>query len=323
MGGLWTYIIRRLLFMIPVFLAVSIITFVMTNAVGNPIDLIRSQLKNVNAAQLAALQSFYHLDQPLYTRYFIWLGNFVTGNLGESPYYGNVAKAIVPWLGTTLELQLAALFLSLAIGIPVGVYSARHQYSKGDYAVTTAAIFGVSLATFWVGELFILVFSFYLGLLPPAGAYKPFPPYWWGNPILDGIAHLILPASVLTLVSIATIVRLIRANMLDVLRQDFVLAGRASGLTEWSVTYKHALKNAITPVITVVGLTFALILAGAPALETTFSWPGLGFRFVEAANDLDLLTIQGITMIITLIALAANLVTDLAYAYLDPRVRLS
>ncbi len=322
MAGLWVYVIRRILFMIPVFLAVSIVTFLITNAAGDPLSLIRLSFKNLSASQLAALRAFYNLDKPLYARYFLWLGNFVTGNLGYSPQFGNVNTAVFSWVATTLELQFSALGLSLAIGIPAGVYSAKHQYSKSDYGVTTAAIFGVSLPTFWLGELFIIVFSLYLGWLPSYGAYSIYPPYWWGSSTLDVIAHAILPVAVLTIVSVAVIARIVRANMLETLRQDYILAAKACGISDRSITYRHALRNAITPVVTIVGLTFALALAGAPALETTFSWPGLGFRFVQAANVLDLTTVQGITMLITVIALIANLGTDFFYAYLDPRVRL-
>lgn len=323
MGGLLNYVLRRVLFAIPVFLAVSIITFLITNAAGNPVDIVRIGIKSITPAQLAALRAFYHVDDPLYVRYFLWLSDFVHGNLGQSLYTGSVAGMIVPWIGTTLELQIPSLFLALLIGIPIGIYSAKRQYSKGDYAITSLAIFGISMPTFWIGIMAIIVFSYYLHWLPAFGAVSAYPPYWWGSPLLDVIAHLILPLSVLTLVSIATITRLIRANMLEVLRQDYILAARASGLKESTVTYKHALKNAITPIVTIVGLSFGVLLAGAPALETTFSWPGLGYRFVVAATGLDLPVVQAITMIITIMVLAANVITDLVYAYLDPRVRIS
>lgn len=323
MAGLWTYVIRRILFMIPVFFAVSILTFLITNAAGNPLEIIRITIRSLTPAQIEYLENFYHVNDPIYQRYFYWLWDFLHGNLGQSLYGGSVASSIIPWVGTTLELQIPSLLLSLLIGIPVGVYSAKHQYSKMDFLVTTTAIFGVSLPTFWLGIVLIIVFSLYLGWLPPTGAISPYPPYWWGSPILDALAHFILPASVLTFVSLAIIVRLVRASMLEVLRQDFILAARASGLSEFKVTYKHGLKNAITPVVTIIGLSFALILGGAPALETTFSWPGLGYMFVQAALNLDLPVVQAITMIITIIALIMNLVTDLAYAYLDPRVRLA
>jgi ABC-type dipeptide/oligopeptide/nickel transport system permease component len=323
MGGLFNYVLRRILFAIPVFLAVSIITFLITNAAGNPVDIVRIGIKSITPAQLAALRAFYHVDDPLYVRYFLWLSDFVHGNLGQSLYTGSVAGMIVPWIGTTLELQIPSLFLALLIGIPIGIFSAKRQYSKGDYAITSLAIFGISMPTFWIGIMSIIIFSYYLHWLPAFGAVSAYPPYWWGSPFLDVVAHLILPLSVLTLVSIATITRLIRANMLEVLRQDYILAARASGLRESIVTYKHALKNAITPVVTIVGLSFGVLLAGAPALETTFSWPGLGYRFVVAATGLDLPVVQAITMIITIMVLAANVITDLVYAYLDPRVRIS
>ncbi len=323
MAGLWRYIVRRLLFMIPVFLAVSIITFLITNAAGNPIQLIRIGIKNPNPAILKSLEDFYHVNDPVYVRYFYWLIEFVQGNLGTSLQGGSVGAHIWAWTGTTLELQVLALVFSLLIGIPIGIYSALRQYSKTDYAVTTTAIFGVSMPTFWLGIMGIIVFSLYLHWLPSAGAYSPYPPYWWGSQALDALAHLILPVAVLTFVSLATIVRLIRANMLEVLKQDYILAGRASGLKERTVVYKHALKNAITPIVTVVGVGLGISLGGAPALETTFSWPGLGYFFVNAASVLDLPVVQGITMVITVMALIFNLITDLSYAYLDPRVRLS
>jgi peptide/nickel transport system permease protein len=323
MGSLANYVIRRVLFAIPVFLAVSVITFLMTNAAGNPVQLVLAGIKTRSPAMVAELTQYFHLNEPLYIRYFFWLSDFLHGNLGQSLYTGSVASKIIPWIGTTLELQIPALFLALAIGVPIGVYSAKHQYSKGDYTITTAAIFGISMPTFWLGIMMIIIFSYYLHWLPAYGAISAYPPYWWGSPILDALAHVILPLGVLTVVSLATITRLTRVNMLEVLRQDYVLAARASGVKESTVTYKHALKNAITPVITIVGLSFGVLLAGAPALETTFSWPGLGFAFVTAATRLDLPTVLGITMVITIMVLIANIITDLAYAFLDPRVRIS
>ncbi len=323
MGGLLNYIIRRLLFAIPVFLAVSIITYLITNAAGDPVQIVKFGIRNITPAQLAQLKAYFHEGEPVYIRYFYWLSDLLQGNFGQSLYTGSVISLIIPRILTTLELQIPALLLALGIGIPVGIYSAKHQYTKGDYAITTTAIFGISMPTFWIGIMGIIIFSYYLGWFPAFGAYSSYPPYWWGSPFLDAVAHLILPLAVLTLVSIATITRLMRANMLEVLRQDYVLAARASGLSDWKVTYKHAMKNAITPIVTIVGLSFGVFLAGAPALETTFSWPGLGYAFVFAATRLDLPTVLGITMIITVMVLIANIVTDLAYAFLDPRVRIT
>jgi peptide/nickel transport system permease protein len=323
MAGPWVYVIRRILFMIPVFLAVSVLTYFVTAAAGNPIDIVKFGIKNLSQSQLAFLQSYYHVNDPVYIRYFYWLWDFLHGNLGQSLVLGgSVAGLIIPWTGTTLELQLSSLLLSLGIGIPVAVYSAKHPGSKRDALVTSVAVFGFSIPVFWLGIQLILVFSLYLQWLPSFGAISPYPPYWGGSIVTDLLAHMAMPVAVLTFASVAVYVRLIRANMVETFRQDYVLGARASGVSEWSVTYKHALKNAITPVVTVVGLTFGLLLGGAPATETTFSWPGLGYQFVQAATVLDLPVIQGITMIITIMALVANLITDLVYGVLDPRVRI-
>lgn len=321
MAGYARYIVRRVLFMIPVFLGVSILTFGVGNAAGDPIALIRIGLRNPSPAVLEALRKYYHLDQPVYMRYLNWLWNLLQGDLGTSVTGRSVAGQIGGWALTTLELQLLALFLAVAIGVPVGVLSAKRQYSKVDYAVTSIAIFGYSMPTFWLGIMLIIVFSFDLGWLPSSGtAGMTF--LWGGNPLLDYLAHLVLPVFVLTYVELATFVRLVRSNMLEVLRQDYILAARSSGLSDRTVTYRYALRNAITPVVTVIALTFGSALGGAPALETTFSWPGLGLAFTRAALVLDIPLVQGITIVITLMVLVANLILDLTYALLDPRVRI-
>jgi ABC-type dipeptide/oligopeptide/nickel transport system permease component len=308
--------------MIPVFLGVTILTFYVSNAAGNPIDLIRLGLRRLTPEMLEALERYYHLDKPIYMRYLYWLWDLLHLNLGVSLSGVRVIDKIGPWVLTTLELQITSILLSLGIGIPIGVYSAVKQYSKGDMAVTTIALFGYSMPTFWLGLMAIIVFSLNLGWLPSAGA-RGLIRLWWGSEIGDMLAHLILPLLILTYVQMATFVRLIRGNMLQVLREDYILAARASGLSERTVVYKHALRNAITPIVTVVGLYFGSALAGAPGLETTFSWPGLGYQFVQAAFSLDIPLIAGITVIVTMMLMIANVVTDLAYVLIDPRIRLT
>ena len=321
MAGYARYIVRRLLFMIPVFLGVSILTFAVGNAAGDPIALIRIGLRNPSPVVLEALRKYYHLDQPLHMRFLNWLWNLLHGDLGTSVTGRSVGVQVGGWALTTLELQLLALFLAVAIGVPIGVLSAKRQYSKVDYAVTSIAIFGYSMPTFWLGIMLIIVFSFNLGWLPSSGA-SGVSFMWWGNPLFDHLAHLVLPVFVLTYVELATFVRLVRSNMLEVLRQDYILAARSCGLSDRTVTYRYALRNAITPVVTVIALTFGGALGGAPGLETTFSWPGLGLAFTRAALVLDIPLVQGITIVITLMVLVANLVLDLTYALLDPRVRI-
>jgi len=321
LAGYARYIVRRLLFMIPVFLGVSILTFAVGNAAGDPIALIRIGLRNPSPVVLEALRKYYHLDQPLHMRFLNWLWNLLHGDLGTSVTGRSVGVQVGGWALTTLELQLLALFLAVAIGVPIGVLSAKRQYSKVDYAVTSIAIFGYSMPTFWLGIMLIIVFSFNLGWLPSSGS-SGVTFMWWGNPLLDHLAHLVLPVFVLTYVELATFVRLVRSNMLEVLRQDYILAARSCGLSDRTVTYRYALRNAITPVVTVIALTFGGALGGAPGLETTFSWPGLGLAFTRAALVLDIPLVQGITIVITLMVLVANLVLDLTYALLDPRVRI-
>jgi ABC-type dipeptide/oligopeptide/nickel transport system permease component len=307
--------------MIPVFLGVAILTYAVGNAAGDPINLIRIGLRYPSPQVLAAMRAYYHLDRPVYERFLMWFWQLFQGNLGVSISGRPVAQQIGAWALTTLELQVISLVLAVVIGIPVGVYSAKHQYTKSDYVITSTAIFGYSMPVFWLGIMLIIIFSFNLGLLPSSGA-AGMSLIWWGNPLLDHLAHLILPVTVLTYVTLATIVRLVRANMLEVLRQDYILAARSSGLSERTVTYRYALRNAITPVVTVIGLSFGAALGGAPATETTFSWPGLGFAFAQAALNLDIPLVQGITVIITIMVLVANLIMDFAYAVLDPRVRI-
>ncbi|MGA3109348.1 MAG: ABC transporter permease [Candidatus Bathyarchaeia archaeon] len=321
MASLIRYVLRRLLFMIPVFLGVAILTFGVGNAAGNPIDLIRAGLRNPNPAVLKALTAYYHLDRPIWERFLYWLWDLLHGNLGVSISGRPVISQIGPWTFTTLELQILSLILAIVIGIPVGVYSSKHQYSKADYAITTTAIFGFSMPTFWLGIMLIVIFSLDLGWLPSSGAASV-SNLWWGNNFLDWLAHLILPTAVLTYVSLATIVRLVRANMLETMRQDYILAARASGLSERTVTYRYALRNAISPVVTIIGLGFGAAMAGAPALETTFSWPGLGYAFTQAALTLDIPLVEGITIVITVMVLIANLITDFVYAVIDPRVTI-
>jgi ABC-type dipeptide/oligopeptide/nickel transport system permease component len=321
MASITKYIARRLLFMIPVFLGVSILTFTIVNAAGDPIALIRQGLRTAPPQVIEALRVYYHVDQPLYIRYLYWLWDILHLNLGVSISGTPVIDRMGPWVLTTLELQIPSLILAVLIGVPLGIYSARHPYSKRDVAVTTFALFGYSFPTFWLGLMMIIVFSLYLGWLPSAGA-AGITRLWWGSEIGDRLAHLIMPLLVLTYVQLATFVRLMRGNMLQTLREDYVLAARASGLSENTVVYKHALRNAITPIVTILGLSFGSSLAGAPGLETTFSWPGLGYQFVRAVFSLDIPMIVGITVVITVMLMLANLITDLVYGWIDPRIRL-
>ncbi len=316
------YIIRRLIYMIPVLLGVSIITFVTMHAAGDPVNIIKSLNPRIDPISLQGLISYYGLDKPLPVQYLNWLANLLRLNFGESITQHAPVNAIIgDWFLWTVELQVISVGLSLALSIPIGINAAKKPYSKSDVSVTSFSILGVSMPTYWLGIILIIVFSYELGWLPFGGAYGDVV-IWGGNRIIDHIAHLVLPVIVLVYVTLAQNVRLIRANMLEALRSDYVLAARASGISENKITYRYALRNAISPVITFLGITLGAVIGGAPMTEYVFSWPGLGREFVAATSRMDFPVIMAITIIITAMTLLANLAVDIAYVVVDPRVRL-
>jgi len=320
---MFRYVVRRLLYMIPVALGISLLAFVTLYAAGDPVSLIRAGKPNVTQETIESIKAYYGLDQPIPVQYLNWLMNILQLNFGKSLYGGQPVNLIIgPRIWPTIYLQVLSLVVAFVISIPIAISSAKKPYSKEDVTVTSLALFGVSMPTFWFGLILIIVFSFTLGWLPSAGSQGAAGFLWWGNPALDGLAHLILPLVVLVYVSLAQNIRLIRANMLEVLRSDYILAARASGISERKVVYKYALRNAVTPAITFLGISLGSMIAGAPMTEYVFSWPGLGRQYVDATLSLDFPTVMGITMIITLMTLLANLIMDVLYVYIDPRVRL-
>lgn len=332
--SVWRYVVRRLIFMIPMFIGISLMVFLIMYATGDPIQLIiRGNPRLLQHPEvIQEIRAYYGLDKSIPEQYLTWLWNFLNLNLGKSIYGGRPVNLLVgSWIFETIKLQVIALVLSLVVSVFVGILSARRQYSKLDYAVTTTALFGVSMPVFWFAIVLILIFSFTLGWLPSSGAYgatRVWPsmePATDANTFelfVDHVYHLILPSLVLTFANIALYVRIIRASMLEILRQDYVLAARASGLPESRVIYSHAFRNALSPLVTLVGLYFGAIVAGAPITETVFSWPGLGRAYVQATLGLDFPVVMGITMIIVIMTLVANLMTDLTYAMIDPRIRV-
>lgn len=320
------YIIRRIIYLIPLFLGVLIIVFVASRIAGDPVRLMTVQNPRITPAARANLVAYYGLDKPLYYQFFLFLAQLFQGNLGNA-YAIRGGTAVTTLIGDyawlTFELQLAALFLSLLIAIPIGVISAKRQYSKLDVSVTTTSLLGTCIPIFYLGILAIIIFSFFLGWFPYGGAHSILAEnYLFGSYELDGLWHMFLPTLVLTFATLAPVVLLVRSSMLEVLRQDYILAARASGLSERSVNYKHALRNTLIPVVTYVGLYFGAMLAGAPVTETVFNWPGVGRLFVQAVSKLDFPVIMGITVFITIMTLIANLITDITYGYIDPRIRV-
>ena len=317
------YVLRRSLYLIPVFFGITLLVFTIERLAGDPVQLYTALNPHINEAQRQALRQYLGLDQPIQNQYFTWLSELFTLNLGYSYSSGLVSTLIAEKVWATLELQLIGLALSLVIAIPIGILSARKRYSLLDVTITNSSLIGTSIPVFFLGVAFILIFGYYLHWFPSGGFQSTLPSqYPYGSVVLDQLWHLALPSAVYTFALLAPVVLLVRSSMLEVLRQDFILAARASGLSERTVIYKHALRNALIPIVTYVGLYFGGLLAGAPVTETVFNWPGIGAQFVVSTTELDFPVIQAIVVLITLMTLIANLITDVTYAYIDPRIRL-
>ncbi|TRO49992.1 ABC transporter permease [Candidatus Bathyarchaeota archaeon] len=322
------YIIRRLLYLIPLFLGILIIVFAATRVAGDPVRLMTAMNPHITEEARNNLTAYYGLDKPLWQQFLIYLANLLRGDLGNSYVIRGgieVTALIGDYIWPTMLLQIVSIILALLIAIPVGIISAKRKYSKTDMTVTTTSLLGTCIPIFYMGIIVILIFAYYLGWFPAGGfvtVISESKDYFLGSRTLDIIWHMVLPVAVLTFALLAPIVLLIRSSMLEVLKQDYVLAARANGLNDRKVIYKHALRNALIPVVTYVGIYFGAMLAGAPITETVFNWPGVGRLFVQATNRLDFPVIMGITVIITLMTLIANLITDLTYGYIDPRIRV-
>ena len=322
------YIIRRLIYLIPLFLGILIIVFTATRVAGDPVRLMTAMNPHITNEARNSLIRYYGLDQPLYIQFFVYLSQLFQGDLGNSYAISGgleVTTLIGYYIGPTILLQIVAMILALVIAIPVGVISAKRKYSKLDMTVTTTSLLGTCIPVFYMGIIAILIFGYFLGWFPAGGLITQITEtrnYFLGNQILDILWHMAVPTGVLTFAILAPIVLLIRSSMLEVLKQDYILAARASGLSDRVVIYKHALRNALIPVVTYVGIYFGGMLAGAPITETVFNWPGVGRLFVQATTKLDFPVIMGITVIITIMTLIVNLITDLTYGYIDPRIRV-
>ena len=250
------YVIRRLLYLIPLFLGILIIVFAATRASGDPVRLMTALNPHITDAARENLVRYYGLDQPLYMQFFIYLSELFQGNLGNSYAIRGgleVTKLIGDYIGPTIILQVVAMLFALLIAIPVGILSAKKQYSKLDMTVTTTSLLGTCIPVFYMGIIAILIFGYFIGWFPAGGFITQVTEthnYFLGNQILDVLWHMAIPGAVLTFAILAPIVLLIRSSMLEVLKQDYTLAARASGLSERTVIYKHALRNALIPVVT-------------------------------------------------------------------------
>jgi len=310
-----TYVARRLLALIPVALVVATVAFVLIHlAPGDPASVIAGP--DATADDIQRLQRQLGLHASLPVQLVGWYGRLLQGDLGQSIFLRKpVTEAIADRVEPTLLLTLFATAIAIVIGVPSGVISARFHNSATDQTFMLLALLGVSVPNFLLGLIFILVFSVWLGWFPVAG-YSPLE-YGW----LLTLRSLVLPAFALGLVQSALIARIARSSMLDVLREPFITAGRAKGLGEAAVVFKHALKNAMIPTLTIIGISFAVLVSGAVVVETVFNIPGLGRLIISAVLRRDYPVIQGVVLCIAGVYMVINLLVDLSYLLIDPRVR--
>jgi peptide/nickel transport system permease protein len=310
-----TYVVRRLLALLPVALVVATVAFVLMHlAPGDPASVIAGP--DASRADVQRIEKQLGLDAPMPVQLVRWYGRLVRGDLGQSIFLRKpVTDAILDRVEPTLLLTLFAIAISIAIGVPAGVIAARYHNTTTDQVLMVIALLGVSIPNFLLGLLFILFFSVWLGWFPVAG-YSPLE-YGW----LKTLRSLVLPAFALGLVQSALIARIARSSMLDILREQFITAGRAKGLGERAVVYKHALKNAMIPTVTIIGISFAILISGAVVVETVFNIPGLGRLIISAVLRRDYPVIQGVVLCIAGMYMLINLAVDLSYLVFDPRVR--
>jgi peptide/nickel transport system permease protein len=329
------YIIKRLLQIIPVVLGVTLIAFSLIHlAPGDPVRTMLGQ--HATQQEIDDIRAKYGLDQPLYVQYFIWLGHVLQGDLGRSILsHEQVTTEIASRFPNTIELAIAAMIFAILIGVVAGIISATKQYSVADYTVMGIALFGISMPVFWLGIMLMMIFGVFLGWLPIGGRIDLLLPFTRitgfmvidsiitgnGTALISVLRHLILPAIALGTIPMAIIARTTRSSMLEILRQDFIRTERAKGLSERKVIYKHAIRNAMVPVVTVIGLNFGLLLSGAILTETVFSWPGVGRLVVDSVYARDYPLVIGCILVFALVFVIVNLITDLLYTYIDPRIR--
>jgi peptide/nickel transport system permease protein len=308
------YILSRLVQLVPVMLGLSLLVFVVIRAIpGDPAVVLAGP--DASEEQLTAIHARLGLDQPLPVQYGIWLGNVLRGDLGSS-YAAKipVTELVGQRLAATLYLTFAAMTLALLISFPLGLLCAVSEGSILDSLVSAASGIAMSLPGFWLGLLLVLAFSLQLGWLPPSGYLVP------GRGLVQSIRLLILPAVTLAVPLAAIFLRFIRAELLQTLGKDYTRTARAKGLSEMVIMLHHVLPNAMIPVVTAIGLQLSRLLGGAVVVEIIFAWPGVGRLVVQAINDRDYATVQGVLLVLSLLFVLVSLITDLCYGLLDPRI---
>lgn len=315
---MFAYLTRRALTLLPILLLMSIIVFALIRMIpGDPIDVMYGG-EGMDDVRRAALAREMGLDQPIVVQYGRWLLRAAGGDLGNSYRAGlPVMQLIGQRLPATLWLSLSAMFLSLLVALPLGLLAAVKRNSGADMGATAFAILGISMPNFWSGILLVLVFSIWLGWLPSIGYVSPFDDFWLS------IRHLILPAITLGWALAGVTTRLARSSLLEELGKDYVRTARGKGLSERAVLLRHALRNALIPTVTMIGLQMGFLIGGTVVVETVFAWPGVGMLVVDSIFARDYPVVQGVVLVIAVIVVLINLLVDVTYTVLDPRIRLS
>ncbi len=320
---MFAFILRRVIQAIVVMVVVAFIAFVLFQYVGDPVVFLLGQ--DARPDQIRQLRTDLGLDQPFFVQFWHFLLNAAQGEFGLSLRQGaKVSRLLAERFPATLELALVAAVLALVIGVPLGVYSALKRGSFLSHVFMTLSLVGVSLPTFLIGILLILVFSVGLGWFPSFGRGEVVQYGWWSSGLftLDGWHHIVLPAITLAVFQLTLIMRLVRAEMLEVLRTDYIRFARARGLSNRAIYFGHALQNTLVPVITITGLQLGQLIAFAIITETVFQWPGMGLLFIQAVTFADIPVMAAYLCLIALIFVAINLVVDLLYFVVDPRLRV-
>lgn len=311
------YIIKRILIAIPVLIGITIIDYAIMCLAGSPLEMLQGP--RVSEAAVEAKAIALGLDKPFYIQYFVWLGQLLQGNMGYSiKSFQSVSGMIGNHLGPTLLLMGVSLLTGLLIAIPAGIYSAVHQYSAGDYGLVTFSFLGSSIPGFFLSLLLVFVFTVKLGWLPSSGMSTLGTAGSFG----DVARHMVMPVTVLAISIAGRNIRYIRSAMLEILQQDYLRTARAKGIGRFLVINKHALRNAMVPIVTVIGMEIPVLFGGAVIVEQVFSWPGLGLMTMSAISGRDYPVIMGVCLLSAVVVLAANLITDILYALVDPAIQL-
>ena len=319
--SLKTYILRRVLQVIPLIFGVIIINFTIIHLAPGDIALMLAG-EDASPEYVETLRTRFGLDKPIHEQLLIYISNVVRGDLGYS--FANrspVVKCILERVPATVLLIFCSMLFSITVGVLLGVNASKRPYSRADNATTIGSLLGYSIPNFWLGMILMLVFSLSLGIFPVQGMFTVGVDMVGLERWIDIARHIVLPALVLGTSQVALYARLTRASMLDVLDQDYIITARAKGCNDRAVIFDHALKNALLPVVTMIGLNLGFVLTGATLTETVFAWPGIGRLMYDSIFRRDYPVLMGIFIIVSISVILASLLTDIIYAYLDPRIR--